>query len=1776
MIGVGLFFKEQRQPNLGLPTLEMSSWKFLFPKKGLNFSSLFTFAFVINALFLSSAAYGQTSASVTWSVLSSLSATSTNGAVTGSTATLTGIDGMTAYNDTIGSVAGWAKTGGFLSATYSSGIYVEFSIAPTTGNNITVNSISGYFVGYASENTKMAAYYSVDNFINSTNLGSCTYNGASSNTSTTDPISLTDDRLTTTSIQGATVFTPTISVKNGQTLKIRLYIWNKNGTAKKLGLRNIVLSGTTTSTSSTPTVTTGSASSITTTGAILNGTINAANGAATTISFDYGTTTAYGTNAGGTNSPTSSSATNVSSSYTKTGLTANTLYNFRIKGVNSAGTTNGNNATFTTLPGQPTIAAESAITSTGFRANWTAPSQGGATFTYTLEYGTDNTFASKTTVTGISAIFADISGLSMGVTYYYRVKCSNTTGDGAYSASYETVTTTTSAPTVTTQAVSSITSTTATGNGTIISTGGSTTNWVSGICWKTSTGPTTADSKTTNGTSALSAYIGNLISLAPNTKYYVKAYATNNIGTSYGSEVNFNSLSLPPTISSGSSATNVGFTANWSVPGTQGSETFTYTVEVSTSSGSFDANIVSSSIVTGISSSSVSQAITGLSPSTTYYFRVKAVNTSGSNASGISTGIATLASSSSTDYFRSKTTGNWNASTTWESSANGSTGWINANQTPTSTSAEITILNEHTVTMSADVSADNMTIASGGQLIVSSGLTLTVTNGTGTDLTINGTLINSGTVIATGTIVVGNGGLFDHNQSNMNVPVITWNTGAILKLSGTYSGAGTESFTAGDYYNIIYTGNIPIATDYVSLGTNIITIANKLTASGIGDGALLLTRPGTATSYVQEYEQTSGNVYINRNASGDRSFTVLGNATISAGTMYVKTLGNIYAGILYIEGNLTIGSGAVIENNGTDGLASIVFSGNTNTPQLFTNAGNFNNGSSATTMNITVNSGAIVNLGTSDFGTSTHERTFTSQAGATIKTAHTSGINGNINLIGTITLNTGTNFEFNGSTPQITSALMPATVNNLNINNTSGVTLSKATSVSNILTLNSGKFTTSVTNTLNINNTATTAISGGNTTSYIDGPVTWALPLNPTSGSNYLFPVGKSDKYLPFTLVNPTTSGISSAKIEAYNTGSGGTVDGLTLNSISSTEYWSLVTGTNFTNSSVTLAKATAISPFNTIGGSTSASGEYNFLSGTKSDFSVSNSNQINANRFFTLAFQDNFWRGNLSTDWGTASNWTAGYIPDSGQKIEFADGNNITDVAQNDLSLDTDRTISQLINKSSKALVVNPGKTLTVNSTITTSNNTNQISILADSILPNGSLIFHNSPSQPVYATVQMWSQSCWDTSQPVNQKYNWQFFGIPIDTVKASPTVDGAYLRFRDEAGNDTTTHWQSLTNTSNIIPFMGYELCYQTQRFISFKGKLVNRDFNSGQLAKTTTEGVLYGGQHIFSNPYTTAIDINLLDFGSAMEQNIYLYNTGSFAQWHAGLVGESDKSPGQYTSASIGYAGVLGVPGQIPSMSSILVKVTSSTSEAYLNINYNTMTIGNAEQQRVRAINNIRPSIIGTRIDLQSENAKDKLWLFVDDKLSRSFDNGYDAKKISGSALNQQIFAVEEDGNYQIDAVEDINDTRIAFRAGQDSLYKMIFNHENISNKYSGLYLFDMVENKIINVTENGATYNFTALSTPSSVLRFKIISKTQTSDTEEKPDIIYFNINKVLYIFNQGHESCKIYLYDLSGRIIAHETIPANGNVNIPVNSQHVYILKIEDSTSTNSVKIIAH
>lgn len=535
---------------------------------------------------------------------------------------------------------------------------------------------------------------------------------------------------------------------------------------------------------------------------------------------------------------------------------------------------------------------------------------------------------------------------------------------------------------------------------------------------------------------------------------------------------------------------------------------------------------------------------------------------------------------------------------------------------------------------------------------------------------------------------------------------------------------------------------------------------------------------------------------------------------------------------------------------------------------------------------------------------------------------------------------------------------------------------------------------------------------------------------------------------------------------------------------------------------------------------------------------------------YFTIC-RRNYWIGTTDTNWATAANWAAGTIPSQNTNIEFATTtNNGSYPAVKSWTLYADYTIAGLTNLSNQQVVIPPTRSLTVTGAINSTND-NNIYIQSSATLANGSLIFPTATN--VHGTVEMYSKAaCADQTNKKN--YKWQYFGIPVTSAMASPTFDGSYVRSWNEAAPQAT-HWTSLNNTSSLSPFIGYEITQLNAKTIVFSGQLVNGDSPTEQLGYTSGAG--FPGQNIYANPYTAAIDIALLKFGSSdktvIDNTVYLYSTGSYADWLPGggtiLTDGTTPSAGQYTATPINMAhSGLGLPSQVPSMQAMLIWAHQQSALATFTIPYSAV-IKNTDQQRVSG-SKIAPTSdnkAGTLISVNGATYSDRMWLFTEPTCTHSFDNGFDGVKLLGSALAPQIFAAEQDNNYQVDVVDDLNNTTLGFQAGVDSEYTLTFTHQNISSQYDGLYLEDLVENKTVDITASGSTYSFTAASTAAPVNRFRIVTSTPTAVDPVRTEgpLKVFTSGNTVFIQNSGSRSGEMVLYDMPGHSLQRATFGPN-------------------------------
>jgi hypothetical protein len=350
-------------------------------------------------------------------------------------------------------------------------------------------------------------------------------------------------------------------------------------------------------------------------------------------------------------------------------LTPSTKYFIRAYVLNEIGISYSNDTSFTTSSCTPSIATSqiSLITSNSVYSggdniisNTLVVSAKGVV--WSTSPNPTIALSTKTSQgTGSNGFVSFISGLTPKTTYYLRAYVT-TSCNTSYGNEF-TFTTLPCEPTLSTNSITNITSTSANSGGFNLASGNVNIT-TKGVVWSTSPNPTILLSTKTSNGSGTGSFSSSLSGLTPNTKYYVRAYATNSCGTSYGNEVSFVTSFCNPQITT-SNITNI-TTNSASSGGTNIADGgFNITSKgVVWSTSSSPTISLSTKTNNGSGVGSFSSNMTGLSPNTLYYVRAYATNSCGTvygsqitfttSSNTLFTGTITLGSGSSSET----TTGN--------------------------------------------------------------------------------------------------------------------------------------------------------------------------------------------------------------------------------------------------------------------------------------------------------------------------------------------------------------------------------------------------------------------------------------------------------------------------------------------------------------------------------------------------------------------------------------------------------------------------------------------------------------------------------------------------------------------------------------------------------------------------------------------------------------------------------------------------------------------------------------------------------------------------------------------------------------------------------------------------------------------------------------------------------------------------------------------------------------------------------------------------------------
>ena len=379
-----------------------------------------------------------------------------------------------------------------------------------------------------------------------------------------------------------------------------------------------------------PVVTTNPATQVAAFSATLNGSVNP-RGTTTMVSFQYGLTTSYGsttpmqTQNGNTVRPVSANIA---------GLLANRIYHFRIVAHNNGGTSFGVDRTFTTVTatGPPVVATNPATLLASFSATLNGSlNPHGLNTTVSFLYGPTTAYGSTTpmqTKTGNTylGIVANISGLSPNTLYHFRIVATNSAGTRFGGDRTFRTLSVTGPPVATTNPATFIASFSARLNA-LINPHGLPTSVHFQYGTTPSYGLTTAPQNRTGNT--FQAVAANVAGLTANTLYHFRVVASNNAGTIMGSDRTFTTLTPtgPPVVIT-NGPTNVAAssaTLNGSLnPHGLATNVF-FQYGTTTSYGS--ATPMQSQ--NGNTYRNITANINGLTPHSTYHFRMIATNAGG-------------------------------------------------------------------------------------------------------------------------------------------------------------------------------------------------------------------------------------------------------------------------------------------------------------------------------------------------------------------------------------------------------------------------------------------------------------------------------------------------------------------------------------------------------------------------------------------------------------------------------------------------------------------------------------------------------------------------------------------------------------------------------------------------------------------------------------------------------------------------------------------------------------------------------------------------------------------------------------------------------------------------------------------------------------------------------------------------------------------------------------------------------------------------------------------
>lgn len=605
-----------------------------------------------------------------------------------------------------------------------------------------------------------------------------------------------------------------------------------------------------------------------------------------------------------------------------------------------------------------------------------------------------------------------------------------------------------------------------------------------------------------------------------------------------------------------------------------------------------------------------------------------------------------------------------------------------------------------------------------------------------------------------------------------------------------------------------------------------------------------------------------------------------------------------------------------------------------------------------------------------------------------------------------------------------------------------------------------------------------------------------------------------------------------------------------------------------------------------------------------------------------------NYWIGTTSTEWGTASNWTANFVPAKYEDVEFATAANNggsngrgTGTAVKDLHLDNlnqddsgGRIIGNLINNSDKNLVITTGNQLIINGTVTDGNATaGTIVVKSSPTIPTGTLKFTDpTKNKNVKATVEFYNQA-FECSTCGLYKNNWQYFGIPVQDADFPYLINAQTEVVNQWVEPFNGNKWRPAPYTPDVKlkAFKGYEITRKSQEvpnvsssennaLYSFSGMLNVGDASVGL---TRTYNVNYAGANLVANSYTAAIPIRTdktgLVFPTGFDQTVYLFNTGTRDQWrklNGTAITTNGYRSGQYLAVPVNQGGQGNLPERIPSMHSFMVLYPDNNPPATGNLSANlgiqydklekntTVNSGGGTQIVTRSASSAdktaengsataTPQLPVLIMDVVGEQSADRVWIFAKEGTTHGFDNGWDGRKMEESDIAQLYVAGTDKSKLQVATVPDMNSVRLGFVAEADGKYTFDFSLQG-TLKGADLFLYDAVTGRSTRINDNGS-YIFEAKKGEDATrFRLAYTGNNKFLSTEEALIDVSVTETGKIKVANGSGKPCSVFVSGANGAHLQRVEAEADSETEITVPGNGTYMIRLQSAVMNDVRRVI--